>query len=137
MPIRLTRTVSFRALHRLHRGDWPEAENRTRFGWTAAVPGHLHHYRCAVTVTGPVDERMAMVMDLGELDRILHEEVVARLDGRLLNEIPPFDTVLPTCEGLAREAYRRIAARLPAGVQLARVRMAEDDSLHADCTGPA
>jgi 6-pyruvoyltetrahydropterin/6-carboxytetrahydropterin synthase len=136
MPIRLTRTVSFRALHRLYRSDWSDEENHNRFGWTATAPGHPHVYRCAVTVTGPVDERLAMVMDLPALDGILRDEVVDRFDGRLLNELPPFDTVLPTCEAIARDAYRRIAARLPDRVELARVRIAEDDTLHADCTGP-
>jgi 6-pyruvoyltetrahydropterin/6-carboxytetrahydropterin synthase len=136
MSIRLTRTVSFRALHRLYRSDWSDEENRSRFGWTAAAPGHPHEYRCAVTVTGPVDERLAMVMDLPSLDGILRDEVVDRFDGRLLNELPPFDTVLPTCEAIARDTYRRIAARLPDRVVLARVRVAEDETLHADCTGP-
>lgn len=137
MAIRLTRTVVFRALHRLHRPDWPDAENRRRFGWTAAAPGHLHHYRCAVSVTGPVDDRMGMVMDLANLDAILQTEIVDRYDGRLLNDVPPFDEALPTCEALALETYRRIAARLPDPVRLSRVRVAEDDTLHADCTGPA
>jgi 6-pyruvoyltetrahydropterin/6-carboxytetrahydropterin synthase len=137
MPVTLSRTVEFRALHRLHRADWSDAENRARFGWTAAPPGHPHHYRCTVSVTGPVDERLAMVMDLAELDRILADEILARYEGRLLHEdVAGLEDVLPTCEALARDVYRRVAPRLPAGVALARVRIAEDATLHADCTGP-
>jgi hypothetical protein len=33
--------------------------------------------------------------------------------------------------------FRRVAARLPAGVRLERVRIMEDPTLHADCTGAA
>lgn len=136
MRITLSRSVEFRALHRLHRPDWPPAQNRARFGWTAAAPGHPHTYRCTVTVTGPVDEQIAMVMDLRLLDRIVREEVIDRYEGRLLNtDVPELAGVLPTCEALARDAFRRIAARLPAGVSLDRVRIAEDATLHADCTG--
>jgi hypothetical protein len=43
--------------------------------------------------------------------------------------------MLPTCEALAMDVYRRIAARLPRGVTLERVRIMEDPTLYADCTG--
>jgi 6-pyruvoyltetrahydropterin/6-carboxytetrahydropterin synthase len=80
-----------------------------------------------------------MVMDLVELDRILQEEVVTPFDGRHLDlDVPEFayGRTLPTCEAIAAWVYRRVAGRLPAGVALARVRIAEDPTLHADCTGP-
>jgi len=136
VAIRLTRTVSFRAVHRLYRAEWTDAENRARFGWTAEAPGHAHVYRCAVTVGGPVDEQLAMVMDLSTLDRLLADEVVARYDGRHLNhDVPELAGILPTCEALARDVFRRLAPRLPEGVRLIRVAIAEDATLSADCSG--
>lgn len=138
MSVSLTRTVGFRAVHRLYRPDWTEAGNREAFGPLSDPPGHPHDYRCAVTVSGPIDERMGMVVDLVELDRILQDEVVARLDGKHLNEDVPgleYGRMLPTCEALAVHVYRRIAPRLPRGVTLDRVRIMEDPTLYADCTG--
>jgi 6-pyruvoyltetrahydropterin/6-carboxytetrahydropterin synthase len=137
MAVSLTRTVGFHAVHRLYRPDWSEARNREVFGPLGDAPGHAHDYRCAVTVSGPVPDRMGMVFDLGELDRILREEVVSRLDGKHLNEdVPVFaGGVLPTCEAIAMDVYRRVASRLPPGVRLERVRVMEDPTLHADCTG--
>jgi len=138
MSVSLTRTVGFRAVHRLYRPDWSEARNREAFGPLGDPPGHAHDYRCAVTVSGPVPDRMGMVFDLGELDRILQQEVVARLDGKHLNEdVPGFADggMLPTCEAIAMDLYRRIASRLPRDVTLERVRIMEDPTLHADCTG--
>lgn len=138
MPTSLTRTVAFHATHRLYRRDWSDARNREAFGPSSDPPGHPHDYRCAVTVRGPVDEVMGMVMDLAELDRILQEEVVAPLDGKHLNQdVPAFAArgALPTCEALARLVFARIAARLPAPVTLERVRVLEDPTLYADCTG--
>ena len=138
MPVSLTRTVGFRAVHRLYRADWTEARNREAFGPLSDPPGHPHDYRCAVTVSGPIDARMGMVVDLVELDRILQEEVVARLNGKHLNEDVPalgYDRMLPTCEAIAMDVYRRIASRLPRGVTLERVRIMEDPTLYADCTG--
>ena len=140
MRLSLTRTVGFRAVHRLFQPDWPPERNRERFGSTAEAPGHSHDYSCAVTVTGPLDLETATLIDLALLDRILDEEVIRRLDGRHLNlDLPEFASgaVLPTCEALARDLFVRIAGRLPPGVRLERVRVAEDPTLYADCTGLA
>jgi hypothetical protein len=43
--------------------------------------------------------------------------------------------MIPTCEAIAAQVYTRVAARLPAGVALERVRIVEDPTLYADCTG--
>ena len=138
MPTSLTRTVAFRALHRFYRPEWTEARNQEVFVPLSHPPGHPHEYACAVTVRGPVDETMGMVMDLGELDRILRDEVVAPFDGKHLNlDVPAFayGRTLPTCEAIAAHVYPRVAARLPSGVALERVRVMEDPTLYADCTG--
>jgi 6-pyruvoyltetrahydropterin/6-carboxytetrahydropterin synthase len=136
MPLTLTRTVGFRATHRLYRPDWSEARNRAAFGALSEAPGHPHDYRCAVTVAGPIDPRMAMVLDLAELDRILQEEVVARLDGKHLNQdVPSLEGTIPTCEAIALDVFRHLFPRLPRGVTLERVRIMEDPTLYADCTG--
>jgi 6-pyruvoyltetrahydropterin/6-carboxytetrahydropterin synthase len=138
VSISLSREAGFRALHRLFRPDWSEARNREVFGPLSDPPGHAHDYRCVVTVAGPVEPLRGMVMDLVELDRILHDEVVAPFDGRHLNlDIAEFayGRTLPTCEAIAAHVFPRVAARLPAGVVLERVRIMEDPTLYADCTG--
>ena len=86
MAIELTRTVGFRAVHRLYRADWSPERNRDAFGPLSDPPGHPHDYTCAVTVTGPLDRAMGMVMDLVELDRILRDEIVTPFEGRNLNQ---------------------------------------------------
>jgi 6-pyruvoyltetrahydropterin/6-carboxytetrahydropterin synthase len=137
MPSSLTRTVGFHALHRLYRPDWSEARNREVFGPLADAPGHGHDYHCAVTVTGPLDES-GMVVDLALLDRILSDEVVRPFAGKHLNlDVPAFahGAILPTCEALAAYVFSRVAARLPSGVVLERVRIKEDSTLYGDCTG--
>lgn len=139
MATSLTRSVGFRALHRLYRPEWTESRNQEVFGPLSHPPGHPHDYTCSVTVRGPVDPAMAMVMDLAELDRILNQEVVAPFDGKHLNlDVPEFayGRTLPTCEALAAHVFARIAARLPADVVLERVRIMEDPTLFADCTEP-
>ena len=137
MAASLTRTVGFHALHRYYRTDWSEARNREVFGPLADPPGHGHDYQCAVTVAGRLDES-GMIVDLALLDRILKEEVLTPFAGKHFNlDVPAFASgrPLPTCEAIAAYVFRRLAARLPNGVALERVRIAEDPTLYADCTG--
>ena len=138
MPLTLTRTVTFFALHRLYRPEWSTERNREAFGPLSDEPPHGHEFRCAVTVSGGPAVPPDLLVDLAQLDAILREAVIAPVDGRYLNrDVPAFARTLPTCEAMAALFYARIAERLPADVRLERVRVSEDPTLHADCTGPA
>jgi 6-pyruvoyltetrahydropterin/6-carboxytetrahydropterin synthase len=134
----LSRTVQFNATHRYSRPEWTAAKNAEVFG-SSATP-HPHAYHCLVTVRGTVDPETGMVLDLGALDRILAEEVVARFDRRNLTlDVPEFapGRALPTGEELCLDIWRRVAARLPAQVALALVRVQEDGTLYAEYRGEA
>ena len=136
MPVRLTRMVRFRAEHHYWMPDWTADRNRETFGHLGQP--HPHDYTCEVTVSGPVETPMGMVLDLGLLDRILADEILRPLDGGNLNrDVPDFAAgrTLPTCEALAMWLFRRIAPRLPDGVRLEQVGVAEDPTLRAECTG--
>jgi 6-pyruvoyl-tetrahydropterin synthase len=123
MRCSLTRAIAFHAKH-----QYPQA----------AAHGHL--YRIAVTVTGILNPVTRSVVDLKTFDEILTEVITTRLEGRHLNEaIAAFASGAqwPTCEAIAAWCWTEVASRLPAEVRLERVRVAEDDTLWADCTGPA
>jgi 6-pyruvoyltetrahydropterin/6-carboxytetrahydropterin synthase len=137
VPASLTRTVSFHAEHRLYRPEWSESRNREVFGPVMEPPGHGHDYRCGITVEGPLQDG-GMIIDLALLDGIIEREVLSPFAGKHLNlDVPEFASgkTLPTCEAIATYVFRRIVGRLPAGVTLVRVRIAEDSTLYADCTG--
>ena len=134
----LTRRVGFAAAHRYYREDWSPERNAEVFGACANPHGHGHNYLLEVTVAGPIDPGTGFSVDLGLLDRILREEVVAPLDHRHINhDVPEFGPggLVPTTENLAAWAWPRIAARLPGGVRLHRLRLREDDSLFVDYFG--
>jgi 6-pyruvoyltetrahydropterin/6-carboxytetrahydropterin synthase len=140
MGASLTRVVGFTARHRYFRPEWTPEQNRLAFGPCAEAPGHAHDYRCAVTVSGPLDPVTGMVTDLGALDQILAEQVTRPLHGKHFNlDIPEFayGGTIPTCEAVAQYLYERIAPLLRPGVGLERVRVQEDATLYADSTGPA
>jgi 6-pyruvoyltetrahydropterin/6-carboxytetrahydropterin synthase len=139
MVVSLTRTVTFSAHHRYHIPDWSDEDNRAAFGALGAAPGHGHTYRCSATVSGPLGAD-GTILDLGVLDDILQEEVIDVLDGQHVNLVIPefaYGRLLPTCEAMAAYLFPRLARRLPEAVHLERIRLAEDATLYADCTGPA
>jgi 6-pyruvoyltetrahydropterin/6-carboxytetrahydropterin synthase len=88
-----------------------------------------------VSVTGDVAPHTGMIVDLGVLDRILAEEVRERFDHRNINlDVPEFAEdggLVPTGEELARFIAGVVQARLPAGVRVQRVVVAEDATLWA------
>ncbi|MFQ6045127.1 MAG: 6-pyruvoyl tetrahydropterin synthase family protein [Gemmatimonadales bacterium] len=139
MPsVTLTRVVHFNAAHRYFRPEWSAEKNREVFGACSDEHGHGHQYECHVTVSGDLQEETGMVSNLGELDRVLEEEITQALDHRHLNQDVPefaFGQQIPTTEALAVYIWRRVAPRLQPGAKLERVRVYEDPLLYAEYDG--
>ena len=137
MPISyLTRIVEFSAAHRVRRADWTPERNATEFGKAAAE--HEHRYQVRVTVRGSLEADRKGVVNLGELDRVLREEITARLDGKVINDaVPEFadGRQLATGEALAVYVWERIAPRLPPAVTLHAVRVQEGPHIYSEYFG--
>ncbi len=140
--IRLTKEFSFEAAHALEGYDGPCREL------------HGHSYRLFVTVkgqpsTGDGDPKCGMVLDFGLLKRIVGEEIVERFDHALVLRATPANESLretlgtrfsnivevdyqPTCENMLGDFARRIAARLPQGVELCSLRLHETATSFAE-----
>jgi 6-pyruvoyltetrahydropterin/6-carboxytetrahydropterin synthase len=124
MRTSLTRRYNFAASHRLHNPKLSEEENRRVYGKCNNPYGHGHNYIVEVTMTGPVDIATGMVTNLGDLDPFVQREVIEAFDHKYLNEeIPEFQTAVPTTENVCREIYRRLN-KYPLA-QLERVRIEE------------
>ena len=146
----LTRKAEFSASHVCANPALSTEENFAIYGANANPNGHGHNYVVEVTLEGQPDPVTGMVFDLRELKEIINEEVVDPMDHRFLNrEVPPFDKIVPTTENIAREIWRRIAARIPLAaaeasgpgvnavrnVRLKNVRLYETADLYVDCAG--
>jgi len=114
---------------------------------------HGHSYILAVTVIGEPNEdlnspKYGMVMDFGELKRIVKEEVVDRLDHTFVissrsphekfSGIPQmldrFEVVdyQPTCENFLVDFASRIKKRLPSNVNLFSLKLNETANSFAE-----
>ncbi|MFP4489248.1 MAG: 6-pyruvoyl trahydropterin synthase family protein [Bacteroidales bacterium] len=139
--IRVTKEFSFETAHALWNYDGP------------CRNVHGHSYRLFVTVAGePLDEpgnpKNGMVMDFGDMKKLVKKEVVdvfdhsvviSRLGGdeRLAALKKMFGNVLlvdyqPTCENLIRDIAGRIKSQLPAGISLHNLRLYETATSYAE-----
>ena len=70
---------------------------------------HGHNWRVQMTARASVLDKLGMVLDFTELKAAV-DSVLDRLDHRFLNEVPPFDTINPSSENLARYIFDEVAA---------------------------
>ena len=127
-----TRRFTFSAGHHYRVAAWSEGENARRFG-RLTVP-HGHNYTLDVTVHGEIDPRTGMVIDLGDLKRIVQETVIERFDHADLNADALFRDRIPTTENIALAVWELLAPKL-GPERLARVRVWEDPTLFVDYDG--
>ena len=124
----VTRRYRFSASHRLHAQALTEQENHALYGKCNNPWGHGHNYLLEVTVSGTRNPLTGQVMALSALDRLVHHEVIEKLDHRDLNrEIGMPDGAVPTSENLVRDIERRLLAAWPAecAAKLAGLRLRE------------
>lgn len=140
--IRLTKEFSFEAAHALEGYDG------------ACREIHGHSYRLFVTIKGePISDfnhpKCGMVMDFGELKKIVNEQIVSKLDhafvmrrSNLSSEVEGslkgvFSNIVlvdyqPTCENMLYDFAGRIMSRLPQGVELHSLKLHETATSFAE-----
>lgn len=112
--VQFTRKYHFSAAHRLHSEQLSDEENREIFGNCNNPYGHGHNYYLDVSVRGEIDSVTGMVINMGELDEIVHREVISKLDHKHLNyEVPELKEHNPTSEVVAMVIYNMLSPHLP------------------------
>lgn len=98
----LRRRVTFSAAHAYWLDGRSDDENRALFGRWASKWGHGHNYVVDATVTGEVNPKDGMVVNITEVDAILKREIVEALGNKHLSyEVPHFEKTVPTLENIA------------------------------------
>ncbi len=140
--IRLTKEFTFEAAHMLEGYD----------GLCREI--HGHSYKLFVTVKGEPESdssspKLGMVMDFGDLKRIVNEQIVGRLDHsfmmrntlaaeNILNQLSyRFAKIVltdyqPTCENMLSDFAERLLGALPENIELCSLRLHETASSYAE-----
>lgn len=85
---------------------------------------HGHNWKVDITVKSRGLDAMGMVMDFKDLKEIV-SDIMRNYDHRFLNDIPPFDTINPTTENLARVIAELLQPALPQPVRVQSIRVWE------------
>lgn len=114
MKTSITRVYTVQAAHQLH--GLREGHKCGRM--------HGHNYRVEITVEGAVDNR-GFVVDAEEIDELVGQELMSRLDHRTLNDVIP----QPTAENIAAWVLALCSGK---GMPARRVRVQENERLWAE-----
>jgi 6-pyruvoyltetrahydropterin/6-carboxytetrahydropterin synthase len=85
---------------------------------------HGHNYRVQVAVEGPRLNSIGLLMDFGDLKKTLRA-VCEKLDHVYLNDLPEFETVNPSAEGVARYVFEEMERRLASALAEAGAHLKE------------
>ena len=106
MEITVSRKAHFNAAHRLHNKNWSDEKNQKIFGKCNYQNYHGHNYELIVNVTGKINPETGYVIDMGELKKIIKNEIEERLDHKNLNlDVPHFSNTIPSAENICIYIY--------------------------------
>ena len=106
MEITVSRKAHFNAAHRLHNKNWSNEKNQKVFGKCNYQNYHGHNYELIVSVTGKINPETGYVIDMGELKKIIKNEIEERLDHKNLNlDVPHFSNRIPSAENICIYIY--------------------------------
>ncbi len=140
--VRVTKSFNFETAHALYGYD----------GKCKNI--HGHSYKLFVTVKGvpnldPANPKFGMVIDFGDIKKIVKSEVVDQFDHAiLLNEDSPhkqlgedlkkeghkviFTSYQPSCENMLLDMVGKISPHLPETVELQSIRLHETETSYAE-----
>jgi 6-pyruvoyltetrahydropterin/6-carboxytetrahydropterin synthase len=111
--ITMTRRVTFSAAH---------AADSQNISHHAQYTGH--NYTLDVGVRGKIDPQTGILVNIKDIDRIVREQIVDRLNGTLLNHAAPFFHQIPlTAENITEFIRMELENRMPPEAQLSELRL--------------
>ena len=99
---------------------------------------HGHNYRVRITLQGPRLDETGLLYDFVHLKQVIHG-VLDGVDHKFLNDQPPFDTINPSAENIAKYFYEQISRQMHAsanGASVTRVDIWETDTTRASYLPP-
>jgi 6-pyruvoyltetrahydropterin/6-carboxytetrahydropterin synthase len=90
---------------------------------------HGHNFKIQVTIEGRELDQTGMLVDFLDVKESMRG-VIARLDHKFLNDVPPFDVKNPSAENIAEYFYEELTTGLvsnPVPVRVREVKVWETD----------
>jgi len=130
----ITRREHFSSSHKLENPLLTKEENDKIFGKCNNF--HGHNYYIEVTLKGNRDSDSQYVMDLKLLKKIIHEEIIEKVDHKFLNDLDIFRNIIPTTENMAVKFWELMEIRLKQyNAQLYSVKLFETEKNFVEYRG--
>lgn len=130
----ITRREHFSSSHKLDNPSLSSERNEEIFGKCNNF--HGHNYYLEVTLCGTPEKDSNYVMDLKILKKIIHEEILDKVDHRFLNELEMFRDIIPTTENMAMKFWDILRKKTDTGnVKLYSVRLYETEKNFVEYRG--
>ena len=130
----ITRRARFSASHRLMKKGISPEENKKLFG--KCYNPHGHNYELFVTITGKIDKKSGMIVDLKDLKKIIHDKIIEKIDHNSLNKVKFMQNIIPTTENLCIQIWKEIENPIKElGGELYKIRITETENNYFEYFG--
>ena len=131
----LTRTYNFSASHRLHNKDLSDNENSKLFGKCGNKSGHGHNFKLEVTVKGEIDKTTGMIISKNNMDKIINELILSKVDHQNLNEsLEDLKDIVITGENLTQYMWELLKNNLKPA-ELHKIKLYETENNYFEFYG--
>lgn len=131
----ITRRETFAAAHRLYKKDLSDEENYNLFGKCSNPNWHGHNYTLEVVIAGNPDPDTGFVMDIKKLKKIIHTNVIDKMDHKNLNiETEFLKDIIPTSENICIAIWKQLLDKIPGG-KLYSVKLYETENNYFEYRG--
>ena len=119
MEITVSRKAHFNAAHRLYNKNWSDEKNKSVFGKCNNINYHGHNYEMIVSVTGEINPDTGYVIDMGDLKKIIKDEVEEKLDHKNLNlDVEYFSDIIPSAENICIYIYNLLRDQISSDLDI-------------------
>jgi len=126
VEVQLRRRYRFEAAHRLVSEQLSEDDNQRIFGKCCRPGGHGHNYEVEITLRGTPDPQSGFLIGRANLDGIVAERLLDRVDHRNLNDV--ITDRVTTGENLARVFYSWLRPAFAGSPRLVALRLRETEN---------
>lgn len=124
----ITRRANFSAAHRLFNPTFTEQENKEIYDKCNNYWGHGHNYQLEVTVCGIPDPNTGYLIDLKLLKKIIHDEIISKVDHKHLNiDVEMFSGIITSLENIAAVFWKQLENKIP-NAKLYKIKIYETEN---------
>ena len=132
MP-QITKQYKFCAAHKYWNDSWDEAKNIEVFDDDVKL--HGHNYDLYITIKGPTNSASGFIINLKDLNKIVKNKIISKLDHSLIQDNPWFSGKQPSTENLVVYIWMQIVDEIKLPARLHCIKLRETGTIFTEYYG--